>query len=61
MTALDPFGHMVTQVYGDWLDKGWYVTGYSEFSPPKFDTVMVTQLFVAIIFLCAGIFVRPLP
>ena len=26
MTALDPFGHMVTQVYGDWLDKGWYVT-----------------------------------
>jgi hypothetical protein len=22
-TALDPFGHMVTEVYGDWLDKGW--------------------------------------
>lgn len=21
--ALDPFGHMVTSVYGDWLDKGW--------------------------------------
>jgi hypothetical protein len=25
VAALDPFGHMVTQVYGDWLDKGWWV------------------------------------
>lgn len=23
ISALDPFGHMTTEVYGDWLDKGW--------------------------------------
>jgi hypothetical protein len=23
MAAMDPFGHMTTTVYGDWLEKGW--------------------------------------
>jgi hypothetical protein len=23
MGAMDPFGHMVTDCYGDWLEKGW--------------------------------------